>query len=227
MLDLSFPAVAVVLVFKVAVGVAGDLEEAFGISVDRAFPPHAADGSALQVGDFVKLDALGNVAVAAEDEFEVVRRQHLAELEDVSDERLASNFDLGTKDDLIPDAVERYVGDHDDGRLFAGFFKVVFEPSELVVIDPAFVFEVAFLTDAVEDDEVPASVIKALVSAAFAVTVGEEFLAVIVVARFYEGFFGPATDVMVANSVVGLVVEMFHGLVPKLPLCVNAVTAHL
>lgn len=227
MSDLSFPAVTVVLVFKVAVGMAGDLKEAFGISVDRAFPPHAADGSALQIGDFVKLDALGNVTVAAENEFEIVGGQHHAELEDVADEALAANFGPRTEDDLIPDAVERYVGDHDDGRLFAGFFEVVFEPGELVVINPAFVFEVAFLTDAVENDEVPASVIKALVSAAFAVAVREEFLAVVVVARFHESFFGPATDVMIADGVVGLVVEVFHGLVPKLPLGVDAVTAHL
>lgn len=224
--DLSFPAVAVILVFKVAVGMAGDLEEAFGVAVDGAFPPHAADGSALQVGDFVKLDALGDMAVAAENEFEIVGGQHLAELEDVADKAFAADFDLGPEDDLIPDAVERYVGDHDDGRLFAGFFEIVFEPGELVVIDPAFVFEVAFLTDAVEDDEMPASVIKALVGAAVAVAIGEEFLAIVILARFDDGFFGPATDVVIADGVVGLVVEVFHGLVPKLPLGVNAAAAH-
>lgn len=223
MSDLSLPAVAVVLVFKVAVGMAGDLEEAFGISVDRAFPPHAADGSALQVGDFVKLDALGNVAVAAENELKIVGIEHLAELEDIAHERLAADFDLGSEDDLIPDAVERNVGDHDDRRLFAGFFEVVFEPGELVVIDPAFVFEVAFLADAVEDDEVPAAVIKALVSTPFAVAVGEKFLAVIVLAGLDDGFFRPATDVVIADGVVGFVVEVFHGLVPKLPLGMNAV----
>ncbi len=212
-----------ILVLEVAVGVAGDLEEAFGVAVDGAFPPHAADGSALQVGDFVKLDALGDMAVAAEDEFEVVGIEHLAELEDIAHERLAADFDLGTEDDLIPDAVERNVGDHDDGRLFAGFFEVVFEPGELVVINPAFVFKVVFLADAVQDNEVPAAVIKALVGAAFAVAVGEEFLAVVMVAWFDDGFFGPATDVVIADGLVGLVVEVFHGLVPKLPLGVNAV----
>ena len=211
-----------VFVGEGSIRVAGHNAKPLGVAGYLAFPPHTTYRAALNEGGFVvvgQLDAFRNVSVSAKDEFDVVTAKDFANQMRVVDQSLRPLALAGICCELSPDREEWDVSGDDDRGPVAGLGQIGFEPLQLGIVDPAVVVPGFMIKgDRVEQDEMPASVVKTAIGGSLAVLLGEVGFAVFGGVFGELGLAGPTADVVVSNGMVCGEAQRLHGLIKAGPL---------